>query len=127
MKRISIVSTLAILTVLLISFSNFEILNSAEKSGTIKGKVTYAGSVQAPQKIEITKDVKICGKVEHYKEDLVVSEEKRLANVVVKLTGIQEGKSIESMGKEFVLDQNGCLFQPHNSCCVSRVKIKSKE
>ena len=97
------------------------------EGGIITGKVTYAGSIPKRKKIEITKDAKVCGKVPHYKEDLLVSEkEKGLANVVVSLSKVQGGKSLESWGTEFELDQNGCLFVPHVSLVPVGVKLKIK-
>ncbi|MFQ5864783.1 MAG: carboxypeptidase regulatory-like domain-containing protein [bacterium] len=100
---------------------------AATGGGTIKGKVTYGGAVPARQKIEITKDVKTCGKVAHYKEDLVVSgKNKGLANVVVSVSGIQKGKSVEVLGDEIELDQNGCLFIPHVALVPVGAKLKIK-
>lgn len=81
--------------------------------GSISGVVTFAGTVPARQKIEITKDVNICGKVPHYQTNLVVSDKnKGIANVVVKLTNVRGGQSLAAPGDEFVLDQNGCQFVP---------------
>lgn len=95
--------------------------------GTIKGKVTYAGTIPERKKIEITKDVNICGKVPHYHEDLLVSSEDRgLANVVVGLSEAQGGKSLESWGTEFELDQNGCRFVPHVLLLPVGAKLKIK-
>ncbi|NIR49430.1 hypothetical protein GWO43_13055 [candidate division KSB1 bacterium] len=81
--------------------------------GTITGKVTFAGQIPPKVKLEVTKDVNVCGKVDHYKKDVVVSQDKGLANVVVKLSNISEGKAISAMGESFELDQNGCTFVPH--------------
>lgn len=82
--------------------------------GTIAGMVTFTGAIPPKQKLEVTKDVQVCGQKTHYKKDLVVSEEnKGLANVVVKITNISQGKSMDSLGESFELDQNGCEFLPH--------------
>lgn len=81
--------------------------------GSIRGKVTFAGKVPARQKLQVTKDVNVCGKVAHYKEDLVVSSDKGLANVVVSIANISQGKAISAMGESFQIDQNGCAFVPH--------------
>ncbi len=83
--------------------------------GTIKGRVTFGGAMPAKQKLEVTKDVSVCGKQPHYSESVVVSDGKGLANVVVRITNIQSGKALDTMGSEFVLDQNGCVFLPHIS------------
>jgi plastocyanin len=81
--------------------------------GAIKGMVTFAGEIPAKQKLEVTKDVNVCGKQPHFKEDLVVSGSKGLANVVVSIANIAHGKAISAMGASFELDQNGCAFKPH--------------
>ena len=81
--------------------------------GTIKGTITYAGEIPAMQKLEITKDVNVCGKEPHYKQDLVVGSNKGLGNVVVSLTNISQGKALATLGTAFELDQNGCAFKPH--------------
>lgn len=81
--------------------------------GTIKGMVTYAGAIPPKQKVAITKDLQVCGAVEHYKEDLVVSQDKGLANVVVSIANIRKGKAMDALGQTFELDQKGCLFIPH--------------
>lgn len=86
---------------------------TVSNGGTIAGKVTFAGAIPAKQKLQITKDVNVCGKEPHYKEDLVVSGDKSLANVVVSIADISKGKSIDTMGDSFVMDQNGCVFKPH--------------
>ena len=82
-------------------------------SGTITGKVTYAGVIPPKQKVTITKDVQICGEVEHYKEDMVVSQDKDLANVVVSIANIRKGKAMDALGQTFELNQKGCVFIPH--------------
>ncbi|RMF68641.1 MAG: hypothetical protein D6743_03100, partial [Calditrichaeota bacterium] len=81
--------------------------------GTIKGQVTFAGAIPQKQKLEVTKDVNVCGKITHYKEDLVVSQNHGLANVVVHITNISKGKGLDALGESFVLDQHNCAFEPH--------------
>lgn len=81
--------------------------------GTISGTITYAGTPPPPQKVKITKDVQVCAKEPHYKEDLVVGSNKGIKNVVVKLTNISSGKALSSLNPDPVLDQRVCLFRPH--------------
>ncbi len=81
--------------------------------GTITGVVTYAGPAPAPQKVKITKDVQVCGKEQHYKEDLVVGSDKGIKNVVVKITNISAGKPLASLNPDPRLDQRYCWFKPH--------------
>lgn len=91
--------------------------------GSIKGAVTYAGEIPAMQKLEITKDVNVCGKEPHYKQDLVVGSNKGLANVVVSLTNITQGKPLSALGSSFELDQNGCAFKPHVALVPAGVEL----
>ncbi len=81
--------------------------------GSLEGRVTLAGLVPKMKKLKVTKDVNVCGKVTHYDESMVVSDDKGLANVVVRLTDITSGKDMESLGDSFVLNQQGCAFHPH--------------
>ncbi len=81
--------------------------------GTITGVVTFDGAVPAKKKLDITKDINICGKTAHYDESLVVSTTNGLANVVVKIISIAEGKGIDAMGVSFQVDQDDCAFVPH--------------
>ena len=85
----------------------------AGAGGTISGTVTYLGTAAAPKKLAVTKDVAICGKAEHYDESLVVGANKGIKDVIVSLTTVTGGKSLETMGTDFVLDQKGCSYQPH--------------
>jgi len=92
--------------------------------GTISGQVTFSGPVPEMKKLEVTKDVNVCGKTEHYDRSIVVSENRGLANVVVKITEISQGKEMGS--GEYVLDQNGCEFKPHVVMVPAGVELKIK-
>jgi len=81
--------------------------------GAITGKATFTGTIPPKKKLEVTKDVNVCGKVAHKDESIVASSDNGLANVVVKITNISKGKGMDSMGAEFSVDQNGCMFIPH--------------
>lgn len=114
MKRLLPLLTFAAVAAFLAVLGNTDTAGSAVQGGTIKGKVTYAGAVPAPKKIEITKDAEVCGRIEHHSQDLVVSASgKGLANVVVRLNGVEGGQSTDALGSSFVIDQNGCAFAPH--------------
>jgi len=81
--------------------------------GSVAGTVTYAGAAPAPRKLEVTKDVAVCGKEAHTDESLVVGANKGLQNVVVSLKGVKQGKAMEALGASFVLDQKVCTYRPH--------------
>ncbi len=97
--------------------------------GSVSGNVTYAGPAAAPKAVEITKDVKICGKADHFDTSLLVSKDKGLANVVVSVVGVEGGRGLESMGASFSIDQNGCKFIPHVSMVPagSTLEIKNSD
>ena len=81
-------------------------------AGHLAGMVKFGGDRPVPAMLEVTKDKEVCAQKEHYKEDLIVSENLGLANVVVSLTDIQQGKGFESTGTSR-LDQSQCQFVPH--------------
>lgn len=81
--------------------------------GTVSGTITYAGTVAAPKKLEVTKDVAVCGKEGHVDESLVVGANKGIQNVVVSIKGVKQGKGMETLGASFVLDQKVCAYKPH--------------
>ena len=61
----------------------------------------------------VIKDVKVCAKIDHYDDRLVVGNDGGIHNVVLSLVGVEGGKSIDSLGTEFVLDQKYCTYNPH--------------
>jgi plastocyanin len=81
--------------------------------GSVSGTVTYSGTAAAPKKLEVTKDVAICGKEGHVDESLVVGANKGIKDVVVSIKGVKQGKSMEALGASFVLDQKVCAYRPH--------------
>jgi plastocyanin len=78
--------------------------------GTIAGTVQFAGDPPTPTKLEITKDLEVCGKTEKVEESLLVGPNKGIKNVVVSITNIQRGKKLDGGG---VLDQKDCVYTPH--------------
>lgn len=91
--------------------------------GTITGVVTFDGAVPKMKKLVVTKDVNVCGKADHFDESLVVSATNGLANVVVKITSIAEGKGFDALGASFQVDQNGCAFIPHITLVPAGTKL----
>lgn len=78
--------------------------------GAISGAVFFKGSPPQPRKLKVTKDKRRCDKSPKFDESLVVKDGK-LANVVVYIADVKEGKKLETKG--VTLDQNGCHYQPH--------------
>ena len=84
-----------------------------ENAGHVTGVIRFGGDPPARKSIEVTKDREVCGKVDHFTEDLIVSSDKGLANVVVSLTDIRQGKAMASEAGSIRLDQKNCVFIPH--------------
>ncbi len=126
-KRVLHLLSFAAVAGFLAVLGNTHVAGGAEQGGTIKGKVTYAGGVPAPQKLEVTKDTDVCGQIEHHKDDLVVSARgKGLANVVIRVNGVEGGKSIDALGADFTLDQKGCAFTPRVAVVPVGAKLQVK-
>jgi hypothetical protein len=85
-------------------------LAQAEDTGSLSGRITFAGTAAAPKRIEPTKDVEVCGKQAIFDESLVVSPDKGVKNVVVIVEGAKGGTFASPKA---VLDQKGCVYAPH--------------
>jgi plastocyanin len=84
--------------------------------GTLKGKFVYDGSPPAPAKIDVTKDVEVCGKHPLVDESLVVDPAGGLANAViwVRTKGVEAAPSYANTASATVVyDNKGCRFDPH--------------
>jgi plastocyanin len=79
--------------------------------GGVAGKVTVAGSVPAPEKVEVNKDQNVCG-TEKVLEDVQVGAGGALANAVVWIDGIGSGKAWAD-GRQGTVDQKECHYVPH--------------
>jgi carboxypeptidase family protein len=79
----------------------------AQGGGSIEAEVKYGGGPPAPKKLKVNKDTEKCGS-EVVAEDLVVSPNKGVANVIVSVPGVAP-----SAPRKGVLDQQGCRFVPH--------------
>ncbi|MCZ6670608.1 MAG: carboxypeptidase regulatory-like domain-containing protein [Acidobacteria bacterium] len=86
---------------------------SVENAGQVTGVIRFGGDPPARKSIEVTKDREVCGKVDHLSEELIVSSDKGLANVVVSLTDIRQGKAMTAKAGGIRLDQKNCVFVPH--------------
>lgn len=80
--------------------------------GTISGTVTFEGDVPEMKKLEITKDVAVCGATEKHEETLVVGDDNAVKNTIVYLIDISQGKDFDKTVKPQI-DQLGCKFTPH--------------
>ncbi len=85
-------------------------VTQAQDTGSLSGRITYAGSPPPKKKVDVTKDKEVCGKSEIYDESLVVGPDKGLKNAVVTVVGAKGGKFASQKGE---LDQKGCQYTPH--------------
>ena len=85
------------------------------ESGTIVGIVTFEGESRRPEKLKIKSNDQICHRESLYKEDLVVSEDKKVKWAVASIKKIRAGKPFpkEKPDEPVTLDQTGCRFVPH--------------
>ena len=82
-------------------------------TGIINGRITYSGEVPEPVKLMVIKDVKVCAKIDHFDDRLVVGNDGGINNAVVSLDSVEGGKSMDSLGTDFVHDQKVCAYKPH--------------
>lgn len=92
------------------SAAAYQVAN-VDGAGAIAGTVKFAGNPPDRVKIDIDKDVDVCGKQEKFVEDLVIGSDGGLQNAVVYLASVAKGKAWPS--EPATLDQNGCRFEPH--------------
>ena len=82
-----------------------------QNGGTVHGVVRLHGAAPSPLRLVISKDEKICGK-EQASPRLLLGRERGVANAIVSLEGIKEGKAWSRDVKP-VLDQKLCSYEPH--------------
>jgi plastocyanin len=82
---------------------------AVENGGSISGSVKFTGTPPTPEKLEISKDVGVCGQTDKFDESLVVGPQSGLKNVVVSIANIGKGKPFNAGG---VLDQKDCVYTP---------------
>jgi hypothetical protein len=95
--------------------------------GTITGSVRYVGEPPAPKTIAVTKDPEVCGR-EKTATDLLVSPEKGIRNVVVRLSDVAQGKAFAKR-RTVTVRQKGCEYSPRVSLfpAGTRVRIENAD
>lgn len=84
--------------------------------GTITGTVKWSGPVPKAPKLPITKDSRVCDPESHKTRDLerlVVDPDGGVANTVVFLKDISQGKAMDLPDARQHLDQKNCRYVPH--------------
>jgi plastocyanin len=79
--------------------------------GTIKGTVRFTGAGVEQKKLPVTVDHSVCGK-EKNAEDVVLSPEKGIRNVVISLQSPPPGASRPASLPSVQIDQQQCVFVP---------------
>ena len=89
----------------------------AAEWASLKGRFVFDGTPPSPVEITADKDVEVCGKHKLVNEELVVSDDKGIENVVlfVRSKGVTVHPDLEDGSKAdpVVLDNKDCRFQPH--------------
>lgn len=83
--------------------------------GVLSGRILFQGTLPPPRRIQVNKDVNECHHAEGEVQDVVVSEDKGLAGVVLEIQGIKDrgDRSWQQPDQGYVIRQKGCWFQPH--------------
>ncbi|MFQ5803382.1 MAG: beta-sandwich domain-containing protein [Candidatus Methylomirabilales bacterium] len=95
------------------------VLSAAYKTGlvpngaVVSGKVVFKGKVPAPKKLLITKNQDVCGEGYVERQEVKVSRDRSLTDVVVTLEGMKKGKPWAKPANGYLLNQKRCTFIPY--------------
>ena len=92
--------------------------------GAITGTVRYSSALPPPRRIEVDRDHECCDR--HSKEEplIKVSSTSLVAEAVVFLSDIAEGKPFDKPGQAPQLDQKKCSFEPRVLAVPAGVELK---
>ena len=107
MKRVALLAGIAVVVAPLVAgaYEGGEV----KDGGTITGVVEFEGTPPPPEKIEVTKDQKVCG--ESKESHALIVNDGKVQNAVVFIEGIEKGKKMEPTTVTF--DQKECEYVPH--------------
>lgn len=83
---------------------------SVNNGGTIEGYVKFKGTAPQAKKLQISKDVAVCGKTAKTDSSLIVNNGE-IEDAVVFIEDIAKGKALSPT--EVKLDQKDCEYHPH--------------
>jgi hypothetical protein len=95
--------------------SNYQVV-SLDSSGTIAGTVKWSGPLPRIPTFAINKDPEICDPESQKTRDLerlIVGPQGGVANTVVFLKDISQGKGMDIPERRRFLDQKRCRYEPH--------------
>jgi hypothetical protein len=96
-----------------------------EGGGTVTGKVSFAGTVPAPENMAINKDMEVCGGDSRQHQTVKV-EAGGLGEVVVALKGVATGKAWDPSLATANLVQEKCAFLPYQQVVKKGVELEVK-
>lgn len=111
-KALSRVLVLVAIVGVPLTSAAYEVVAVAD-GGTIKGKVTFPGTVPAKKKVIPTKDREACGSGVREVDQIVVGPDKSVQDAIVYLKKVEKGKAWEKPGKTPAIDNVKCDFNPH--------------
>ena len=89
---------------------------AVQNGGTIRGTVSWQGSTPHLVPSEVNKDAQVCdplGQKHKDLERLVISSNGGIANTVVFLRNITQGKAMDLPVRRRSLNQKNCRYEPH--------------
>ncbi len=84
-------------------------------SGSITGLISVSGDWPKPSKLDINKDVEVCGKTAKFQEAFQVGDGGELGNAVVYLKGVANAAPVPKPAENPLIDQLDCRYEPHVS------------
>ena len=102
---------------------------AVNNGGTISGTVKWSGPMPKQTSVAITKDPQICDPTAHKTRDLeriVIGPEGGIANTVVYLKDISQGKPMDLPPQRQFLDQKQCRYEPHILLVPATAKLQMK-
>jgi Carboxypeptidase regulatory-like domain len=81
-------------------------------AGSISGTVSFLGRPPVPRRIDVTKDLEVCGARPLYDQSLIAGPGGGIADAVVTLHGISKGEPMVPL-KDVKFDQKDCEYVPH--------------
>jgi hypothetical protein len=97
-----------------------------KEGGRITGQVTFAGPVPKLEPVNIVKDKDFCGEMAPSQALMVSPKNRGVANTVVFLEGITQGKKPDPRQEKGSLDNVKCRFEPHVLALMQKGKLAVK-
>lgn len=92
--------------------------------GAVRGVVRFTGDPPPLEKIDVAQDKETCGTHDIFAEDLLVSKEGGLRNVVLTIEGVTGGKKLEIPANPISFDQERCVFTEHVAVVPAGAKVE---